>query len=91
MYPPPPLPYSVVIVGGDGTINEVINGLMLQAQQTAGINLRRSRFVPVQPNIRVGFIPAGFSNSIAWSVLGTKCPVTAAAQILLGRLCGEKM
>ncbi len=65
-------------------MNEIINGLMVQAQQTAGINLRRSRFAPVQPNIRVGIIPAGFANSIAWSILGTKCPVTAAAQILLG-------
>ena len=74
----------MVVVGGDGTINEVINGLMVQAQQTAGVNLRRNRFITVQPNIRVGYIPAGFSNSIAWSVLGTKCPITATAQILLG-------
>ena len=73
------------MVGGDGTFNEVLNGLMVQAQQTAGVNLRRSRFVPVQPNIRLGVIPAGFSNSIAWSMLGTKNPFMAAAQILLGQ------
>lgn len=71
-------------MGGDGTVNEVVNGLMLQSQQAAGINLRRSRFVPVQPNIVLGVIPSGFSNSVARSVLGTKCPREAAAQILLG-------
>ena len=73
-------------MGGDGTFNEILNGLMLHTQQTAGVNLRRNRFVLVQPNIRLGIIPAGFSNSIAWSILGTKCPRASAAQILLGKL-----
>ena len=77
--------HRIIVVGGDGTFNEVLNGLMLQTQQTAGVDLRRSRFVPVQPKIRLGIIPAGFSNSIAWSVLGTKDPKSAAAQILLGK------
>ena len=46
-------------MGGDGLFNEVLNGVMLQTQQTFGVNLRRTRFVPVQPNIRIGIIPAG--------------------------------
>lgn len=77
-------PIRIIVVGGDGTFNEILNGLMLHTQQTAGVNLRRNRFVLVQPNIRLGIIPAGFSNSIAWSILGTKCPRASAAQILLG-------
>jgi hypothetical protein len=75
---------GIIVVGGDGTFNEVLNGLMLQTQQTAGVDLRRTRFVPVQPVIKLGIIPAGFSNSLAWSVLGTKNPLIATAQILLG-------
>lgn len=74
----------IIVVGGDGSFNEVLNGLILQAQQSAGVDLRRGRFVPVQPNIRLGIIPAGFSNSVAWSVLGTRNPREAAAQVLLG-------
>lgn len=75
---------GIIVVGGDGIFNEVLNGLILQTQQSAGIDLRRGRFVPVQPNIRLGIIPAGFSNSVAWSVLGTRNPKEAAAQVLLG-------
>lgn len=53
------IPCRIIIVGGDGTFNEVLNGLMLQTQQAAGVNLRRSRFLPVQTNVRLGIIPAG--------------------------------
>ena len=52
----------IIVVGGDGTFNEVLNGLMLQTQQAAGVNLRRSRFLPVQTNIRLGIIPAGSTH-----------------------------
>lgn len=75
---------GVIVVGGDGMFNEVLNGLMLQTQQQAGVNLRRTRFVPVTPYIRVGLIPTGFANSIARSVLKSKCPLVATAQIMLG-------
>jgi len=76
---------GVIAVGGDGLFNEVLNGLLVQTQQQSGVNLRRSRFVPVTPTIRLGLIPTGFTNSVARSVLGCKCPMVAAAQIMLGR------
>ena len=71
-------------MGGDGLFNEVINGLLLSTQQQSGVNMRRPQFAPVTPNIRVGVIPTGRNNSIARSVFHSKCPVTAAAQIMLG-------
>ena len=64
--------------------NEVINGLLLSTQQQSGVNMRRPQFAPVTPNIRVGVIPTGRNNSIARSVFQCKCPITAAAQIMLG-------
>ena len=75
---------SIVAVGGDGLFNEVLNGLLIQTQNQSGVNLRRSRFVPVTPTIRLGVIPTGFNNSICRSVFGCKSPMVAAAQIMLG-------
>ena len=75
---------SVITVGGDGLFNEVINGLLLSTQQQSGVNMRRPQFSPVTPNIRVGVIPTGRNNSIARSVFQCRCPITAAAQIMLG-------
>ncbi len=76
---------SIVAVGGDGLFNEVLNGLLIQTQNQSGVNLRRSRFVPVTPTIRLGVIPTGFNNSICRSVFGCKSPMVAAAQIMLGK------
>lgn len=80
----PPSFSSVVVVGGDGTVNEVINALVMQAQHQSGVNTRRSRFAPVSVNQRLGIIPAGMTNTIARSVLGCQDPNIAAAQIMLG-------
>ena len=76
----------VIVVGGDGIFNEVLNGLLVQTQHQSGVNLRRSRFVPVTPNMRIGLIPAGLTNSVARSILGCTSPFVAAAQIMLGKL-----
>ena len=77
--------YSVVGVGGDGLFNELMNGLLVHAQFCAGVNLRRQRFIPVQPNLRIGMIPCGHTNTVAHSVLSSPNPVTAATQIILGK------
>jgi len=71
-------------VGGDGLFNELLNGILLQSQYNAGVNLKRARFIPVQPFIRLGMIPAGATDSIVHSAMGYSNPVAAAAQIILG-------
>ena len=71
-------------MGGDGIFNEVLNGVMIMTQQQSGVNLRHPRFIPVTPTIRLGVIPIGFTNSIARSLFGSKSPMVAAAQIMLG-------
>ena len=81
----------LIAVGGDGLFNELLNGLLLQTQHNAGVNLRKARFVPVTAHTRIGIIPMGACNSLARSVLGCQDPFIAAAQIMLGEegvVCG---
>jgi len=62
---------GIVVVGGDGLFQEVTNGLLERSVESKQI-------------IRVGHIPAGSTDAVAWSVSGTRCPVTAALHIILG-------
>ena len=60
---------GICVVGGDGTLHEVVNGLM-------------HRNEPI--SIPVGIIPAGTGNSMAQH-LNCKDPTQAATQIVAGR------
>ncbi|KAG2650179.1 hypothetical protein PVAP13_1NG244200 [Panicum virgatum] len=51
-------PNGVVCVGGDGIVNEVLNGLLLRSDRTEAVS---------NP---VGIIPAGSDNSLVCTVLG---------------------
>lgn len=75
----------IIGVGGDGLFNEILNGILLQSQYSAGVNIKRARFIPVQPFIRLGMIPAGTTDSVVHSSMGYSNPVAAAAQIILGK------
>eukprot|EP00850_Spirogloea_muscicola_P020112 SM000207S06187 [mRNA] locus=s207:141330:144158:- [translate_table: standard] len=65
-------PDGIVCVGGDGIVNEVVNGLL--ARKDAG------SLLPVP----IGIVPAGSDNSLAWSVLGIRDPLSAALAIVKG-------
>lgn len=64
---------GIICVGGDGIVNEVLNGL-LSREDT------KSRTIPI------GIIPAGSDNSLIWTVMGIRDPATAALAIVKGRL-----
>ena len=82
--PPPLLLPSIVGVGGDGLFNELLNGLLFHAQYRAGVNLKRARFIPVQPTLRLGMVPCGHTNTLSHSILSSAHPVAAAVQVILG-------
>ncbi|KAL3677372.1 hypothetical protein R1sor_027320 [Riccia sorocarpa] len=65
-------PDGIICVGGDGIINEVLNGLLSRddADQACATP--------------IGIIPAGSDNSLVWTVLGVKDPTTAAVAIVKG-------
>ncbi|KAI5017467.1 hypothetical protein ZWY2020_042355 [Hordeum vulgare] len=65
-------PDGIVCVGGDGIVNEVLNGLLSRDEQIeAG-------------SVPIGIIPAGSDNSLVWTVLGVKDPISAALSIVRG-------
>ncbi|KAL9261101.1 Sphingoid long-chain bases kinase 1-like protein [Drosera capensis] len=67
-------PDGIVCVGGDGIVNEVLNGLLSRENQKEAIS------------IPIGIIPAGSDNSLVWTVLGVRDPVSAAIAIVKGGL-----
>ncbi|XP_010671256.2 sphingoid long-chain bases kinase 1 [Beta vulgaris subsp. vulgaris] len=67
-------PDGIVCVGGDGIVNEVLNGLLSRDNQKEAIS------------VPIGIIPAGSDNSLVWTVLGVRDPVSAAISIVKGGL-----
>ncbi|KAL1545007.1 Sphingoid long-chain bases kinase 1 [Salvia divinorum] len=67
-------PDGIICVGGDGIINEVLNGLLSRENQKEAIS------------IPIGIIPAGSDNSLVWTILGVRDPISAAITIVKGGL-----
>ncbi|KAG2547859.1 hypothetical protein PVAP13_9KG129300 [Panicum virgatum] len=67
-------PDGIVCVGGDGIVNEVLNGLLCRDDQN------------VAASVPIGIIPAGSDNSLVWTVLGVRDPISAALSIVRGGL-----
>lgn len=66
---------GVIACGGDGLFNEIVNGFIH----------RNDAWSKEVKDIRLGFIPAGSSNTIAMSVHGTDHVLTSCLNILLGQ------
>ncbi|CAD7698513.1 unnamed protein product, partial [Ostreobium quekettii] len=72
---------GIVVVGGDGLFQEVMNAILTrdssQGPQSDGCTVR-------SPRIRLGHIPAGSTDAVAWSLNGSRSPVSAALRVALG-------
>ena len=75
----------MVSVGGDGMFHEVLNGLLIRAQQDAMLDSTSQDFQPVPLDIPIGIIPAGSTDAVAFCTTGNNDPVTAALHIILGQ------
>ncbi|XP_047310892.1 sphingoid long-chain bases kinase 1-like [Impatiens glandulifera] len=67
-------PDGIICIGGDGIVNEVLNGLLIRKDQKEALS------------IPMGIIPAGSDNSLVWTVLGENDPASAAVAIVKGGL-----
>ena len=65
-------------IGGDGIFQEILNGL-LHVRKSDNLRHRQAA-----EHVRLGHIPAGSTDAVAFSVHGTRDVLTAALHIALG-------
>ena len=51
--------YSIVCVGGDGTVHKTVNALLNKIQNENGTDLRGNLFQPAKCLTPIGVIPVG--------------------------------
>lgn len=79
---------GVVCVGGDGMVNEIVNGVLLRAQRDAGVDAN-DPYSRLQPGtIKIGVIPAGSTDALVCTTTGENSPVTSALLIAMGAEIG---
>ncbi|CAF2702045.1 unnamed protein product [Rotaria sp. Silwood2] len=75
---------GIICVGGDGMFAELCHGLLLRTSQEAQLNIDDPQINLIRPNLRIGIIPAGSTDAIAFGTTGLNDPVTSALQIIVG-------
>ena len=68
---------SPLQVGGDGLFQEALNGLLL-------LRARSPELGDLAARMRLGHIPAGSTDAVAYSLNGTRAELTAALHVALG-------
>ncbi|CAG9759791.1 unnamed protein product [Ceutorhynchus assimilis] len=79
---------SIACVGGDGTVSELFNGLVLRECRLKGIDPNNIHLALPKPNKPIGIIPGGSTDTIAYCLHGTTDPTTAVLQIIFGDTLG---
>ncbi|XP_030742014.1 ceramide kinase [Echinops telfairi] len=75
---------GIVCVGGDGMFSEVLHGLVGRTQQNAGVDQNQPRATLVPSPLRIGIIPAGSTDCVCYSTVGTNDAETSALHIVVG-------
>ncbi|EEC11624.1 ceramide kinase, putative, partial [Ixodes scapularis] len=74
----------VVCVGGDGMVNEVVNGVLLRSQRDAGVEANDAGACLRPAALKVGVIPAGSTDALVCTTTGEDSPTTSALLIVMG-------
>ncbi|KAK7896168.1 hypothetical protein WMY93_021493 [Mugilogobius chulae] len=75
---------GLVCVGGDGMFSEIVHGLVIRTQNDNKVDMDDSEKDLVPTALRIGIIPAGSTDCICFSTVGTNDPVTSALHIIVG-------
>ncbi|XP_064632079.1 ceramide kinase-like isoform X2 [Lineus longissimus] len=75
---------GVVCVGGDGMFSELLHGLLLRKRMDLGLMENGPRNQQYCPDIRIGIIPAGSTDTVSHCCHGYNDPITSALHIILG-------
>ncbi|TEA32281.1 hypothetical protein DBR06_SOUSAS6610243 [Sousa chinensis] len=75
---------GIVCVGGDGMFSEVLHGLVGRTQRDAGVDQDQPRASLVPSPLRIGIIPAGSTDCVCYSTVGTNDAETSALHIVVG-------
>eukprot|EP00794_Sanderia_malayensis_P006076 gene6076-6779_t len=65
---------GIIAVGGDGMFSEILNGVLSREECTN----------KTKPNIKLGIIPAGSTDTVVYCTTGINDPMTSALHILIG-------
>ncbi|CAF3336738.1 unnamed protein product [Rotaria sp. Silwood1] len=75
---------GIICVGGDGMFAELCHGLLLRTSQEAHLTIDDPQVNLIRPDLRIGIIPAGSTDAIAFGTTGLNDPVTSTLQIIVG-------
>ena len=76
----------IVVVGGDGSFTEGINGLLLKEATQTSIDINNVDLVWPKPRMRIGIVPAGTGQGMVKAATGSKDVTTAVLHIIVGQL-----
>ncbi|XP_054281444.1 ceramide kinase [Macrosteles quadrilineatus] len=79
---------GVVCVGGDGTFSELMNGLISRTARDNGIDPDNPSCDLIKPRLRLGVIPGGSTDTVAYCIHGTTDIQTAVIHIIIGKSAG---
>ena len=75
---------GLISVGGDGMFSELCHSLLLKTVKQAGLNVNDPNTKLIPTTLRIGVIPAGSTDAIAFGTTGHNDPITNALQIIVG-------
>ncbi len=76
---------GVICVGGDGIFSEICFSVLLKTAKDFNLDINDKHVELMRPTIRLGVIPAGSTDAVAFGTTGHNDPITSTLQIITGQ------